>query len=438
MSNTVQLPWGNEALTLALPETWQVAGILDPTPTQSVHNPEVEVLRALAEPVGMQVLADVCKQLPAESNVVIIIDDNSRPTPVAKIFPSVLMELMRCGVYVNRMTIVPALGLHRPMDEKEVFRRIGIESGGIRIENPDCDDEKKLSFLGTTTRGTPVWINKTVAEAGLVISIGCIEPHIIASFGGGYKNIVPGVAGRATIAHNHSLNCSPETFNMVGQPIDRNPMRLDLEEAASMLKPKVFVINAILDHRKEVIKIVAGDPVQAHRAGVSVSAGMYGVKIPGMADVVITSSAPMDQDLRQGVKALANTIRAVKPGGVLITFVRAEEGVGVFGLANRKLPLGRRVLKAAAPLILKAVPKMKLKGMGEEDRFFLYFALQAMRRARLLMVAPTIPSTTQQNLVFVEFVPDAAAAIREANLRFPKRAEVLVFPHGGITYPDLG
>jgi hypothetical protein len=59
----------------------------------------------------------------------------------------------------------------------------------------------------------------------------------------------------------------------------------------------------------------------------------------------------MDQDLRQGVKALANTVRAVRKGGVMITLVRAEAGVGVFGLANKKLPLGRKALKLLAPLL---------------------------------------------------------------------------------------
>jgi len=225
---------------------------------------------------------------------------------------------------------------------------------------------------------------------------------------------------------------------MVGQPIDRNPMRLDLEEAAGMLKPPVFIVNAILNHRQEVVKVVAGHPIAAHRAGVAASAGMYGVKVARPADVVITCSAPMDQDLRQGVKGLANTIRAVRRGGVMITLVRAEEGVGVFGLANRKLPLGRKALKTLAPLLLKAVPRLKLKGMGEEDRFFLYFALQAMRHARLLMYGPTIPEEIHERLPFVEFQPDPADAVRLAERRFVSGAEVLVFPHGGITYPDMG
>ena len=166
------------------------------------------------------------------------------------------------------LTIVPALGLHREMLPKEIAHRLGLaDLSAFQWANPACDDEASMLNLGTTRRGTPVWIDRTVAEADLIVSIGCIEPHIIASFGGGYKNLVPGVAGRATIAHNHSLNCTPETFNMVGQPIEGNPMRLDLEEAAGMLKPPVFIVNAALNNHQQIVRVVAGHPIQAHRKG---------------------------------------------------------------------------------------------------------------------------------------------------------------------------
>jgi hypothetical protein len=145
----------------------------------------------------------------------------------------------------------------------------------------------------------------------------------------------------------------------------------------------------------------------------------------------------MDQDLRQGVKSLANTIRAVRLGGVQITLACAEEGVGVFGLANRRLPLGRRTLHTLAPLLLRLVPRLKLQGMGEEDRFFLYFALQAMRHCTMLLYAPTIPAGVRANLPFVEFVDSPAEAIARARRALNGRAEVLVFPHGGTTYPIL-
>ena len=317
-------------------------------------------------------------------------------------------------------------------------QRVGAEVlHGLNWENPDCTDPERLVNLGVTQRGTPVWINKCVAEAGLVVSIGCIEPHIIASFGGGYKNLVPGVAGLATIAHNHALNCRPATFNMVGCPIADNPMRMDLEDAAAKVKAPVFIVNAVLDSKQQVVRVVSGSPIAAHRQGCLTSQQLYGVHVPEPADVVITVSHPMDQDLRQGVKALANTVRAVRRGGVMITLVKAEEGTGVFGLANRKFPLSRKALKLLAPVLLPMVPRLKINGLGEEDRFFLYFAIQAMCHARLLMYAPTIPVEIQERMPFVEFTATVEQALALAQQRFPRHAEVLVFPHGGVTYPVM-
>ncbi len=433
-AQAITLPWGNEELRLELPSAWRVQGVLTPAALPGVPDPLAEVRRSLAEPIGAPRLSELARP---GTRVALVVDDGSRPTPVSTIALAVIGELEAAGVRREDITVVPALGLHRPMTEEELAQRLGPEAfAGLRWENHDCDDMNRLVSLGTTTRGTPVLLNRTVASADLVVSIGCIEPHIIASFGGGYKNLVPGVAGRATVAHNHGLNCTPDTFNNVGQPIERNPMRLDLEEAGRMIRPPVFIVNAVINDRREIVRMVAGDGVAAHREGVKTSAEIFGVKVPGEADVVITNSRPMDQDLRQGVKALANTVRAMKPGGVLITLVRAEEGVGVFGLANRKL-MSRGMLSVVAPLLLRLVPRLKLKGMGEEDRFFLYFALQAMRRGLLLMYAPTIPAATRENLPFVLFRDTPDAAVAEAARRFPGKADVLVFPYGGSTYPIL-
>jgi nickel-dependent lactate racemase len=435
--NKVTIPWGKGELTLALPDQWHVAAILEPQSLPAVSDLCAEVRCALAQPIGLPPLRKMMEAFRG-GKVALVVDDGSRPTPVAQILPLVLKELEDAGVQRSQITLVPAIGLHRAMTGEEIEQRVGRAClEGLHWVNHDCDDLSRLEDLGLTSRGTPVYINKTVAQADVIISVGCIEPHIIASFGGGYKNLVPGVAGRATVAHNHSLNCTPATFNMVGQPIEHNPMRLDLEEAAGKLKPPVFIVNAVLNNMLQAVRVVAGGPIAAHREGARISATLYGVPVSQPADVVITASHPMDQDLRQGVKALANTVRAVRRGGAHITLVRADEGVGVFGLANRKLPLGRGGLKAVAPVLLPLVPKLKLKGMGEEDRFFLYFALQAMRHATLLMYAPTIPAGVKANLPFVQFVDSADDTVSAAYQRIAGRAEVLIFPHGGITYPSF-
>ena len=429
------LPWGKERLPLVLPSGWKVAGYLESAVIPPVRDAENEVVESLSRPVGSAPLISLYRP---GMKVALVIDDSSRPTPVELLFPPVLRELSRAGLDMPDLTLIPALGVHRAMTAEELARRIGRpDLDGLSWENLDCDDLSRMVYLGTTRRGTPVWVNRTVAMADLVVTLGCIKPHIIASFGGGYKALVPGVAGRATIAHNHTINCQPETFNMVGQPIERNPMRQDLEEAGQMIKGKVFIVNAVVDSALKIVRVVAGDPIAAHREGVKTCMALYGVSIQEQADVVIVGSHPMDQDLRQGVTALANSIRAVKPGGVMITVIKADEGVGVFGLANQKLPIGQRGLRRLAPLLVRLVPRIKLNGMGEEDRFFLYFALQAMRRADLRLVAPTIPIVVKEHLPFATFDEDLPAAIQQARRRYPKTASVLIFPHGGTTYPNI-
>jgi nickel-dependent lactate racemase len=435
MTQTLSLPWGkNESLSIQLPAEWEIISRLEPAARPGVSDPTAEVCRSLANPIGLPRLSELAN---GKTRIALVIDDSSRPTPVRQILPPILEELKAAGVEPRQISLIPAVGLHRVMSQIEVAERIGMaDLGGMRLVTHDCDDPG-LIHLGRTNRGTEVLINAAVANAELVITVNCIEPHLIASFGGGYKSLFPGLAGRRTIAHNHTLNCHPNTFNMTGQPIAANPMRLDLEEAGEMVKPPVFLVNAVLNSAAELVEVVSGHPIQAHREGVKICASIYGVALPRKADVVITDSFPMDTDFRQGAKALANTIRAVRPGGVLLGMIRAEEGLGVFGLANRKLPLGRSGMKLVAPILLPLIPKLKLKGVSAEDKFLLYYALQALRTTRILVYAPTVPAENRARLIFFEFVTKAQEAVNQAIQSVGGHASVLVFPHGGSTYPVL-
>ena len=46
--------------------------------------------------------------------VALIVDDTSRLTPVKTLLPPVLAELERAGMVIKDLTLVPALGVHRP------------------------------------------------------------------------------------------------------------------------------------------------------------------------------------------------------------------------------------------------------------------------------------------------------------------------------------
>ena len=134
-----------------------------------------------------------------------------------------------------------------------------------RWHNHDSNDLKQLEFLGTTARGTPVWLNHLLRQFDLIIPLGAIEPHILLGFSGGYKMLVPGCAGSKTIGHNHLQGTAEREFNYVGIPAENSPMRLDLEEAAAKVGREVFVVNAALTPQAEPVRFFCGDPVQAMR-----------------------------------------------------------------------------------------------------------------------------------------------------------------------------
>jgi len=230
----LELPWGSGSqIKIALPQTWRVvtdsAGYF-PEPIQDLIK---SIIKNLDHPIESQPLWEFVNP---NTRIALVMDDNGRPTPVNHLAPIVLDYLLSAGASQENITGLFAIGTHDVMSAAEMASRAGSSVfDRIRCMSIDCRDQEKFVYLGRTKRGTPVWINRIAVEADLRILIGTIEPHPQAGFGGGYKNLLPGLAGADSIAHNHMLLPSPCDYNMVGSLPEDNPMRLDLEEAGSML-----------------------------------------------------------------------------------------------------------------------------------------------------------------------------------------------------------
>ncbi|MEW5946448.1 MAG: nickel-dependent lactate racemase [bacterium] len=430
-----RIPWGADGvLEFELPGGWNLLGSMRPASPSALADVETELERALVQPTGCGPLAELAR---GKRKVAIVVDDISRPTPAYRLMGKVLEHLAGGGVKADSVTLIPGLGVHRPMTREEMEAKAGkanLETA--RWENHDSRDGEKLVFLGRTRRGTRVYVNRTVAESDLVVLVGTIEPHVHAGFGGGYKNILPGVSGVVTISRNHAICAHPRYFSMIGTEPEKNPMRLDIEEAGRMLKGTVFIVNTVLDQGGGIVAVVAGDPVAAHRRGVKAAAGMYGVRVPRRADVVITGSSPMDLDLRQGGKAIANTLFAAKPGGVIIAAMKCEEGIGSVRIPKFMIPSNPLAAKLVAKLLCLAVTRIAPPGISPEERFAAYFLFRAVLRNRILLYAPSICDELKGKIPIAKVYGDFEEVIREAHGIRP-RADVLIFPSGGVTYPVL-
>ena len=370
---------------------------------------------ALAHPIGAPRLREVAKK---GQKVAVITSDISRPLPSFDVLPSVIRELNEAGVPDENITVVFALGSHRHHTEEEKQHLAGEEVyRRVRCVDSDPDD---CIHTGTSSNGTPFDFSRSVVEADLRVALGNIEFHYFAGYSGGVKALMPGVSTPAAIQCNHSLMVSE---NACAGKLEGNPVRQDLEEALKYC-PIHYSVNAVLDEHKHIVYAVAGDVIEAHRAGCRYLDKMYRKPIPERADIVLVSQggAPKDANLYQTQKALDNAKHAVKKGGTMIVIGACNEGLGSARFEEwlTKAPTAHSMVERIAKDFQLGGHKAAAIAMVLEN-------------ARIDLVSEMDDNFVRS--IFLNPQPDAQTAFDEAMERYGENATVIAMPFGGATLP---
>jgi nickel-dependent lactate racemase len=282
-----------------------------------------------------------------------------------------------------------------------------------------------------------------------VVLVGTVEPHIQAGFGGGAKMLVPGVASARCISAVHLLGSPRRLTPLAGRPAAENPMRRAIDAAPSLLGGDVFALNVVLNAELAVTRAFAGDALAAHSAAAALAAEICGVAVPAPADVVISGSHPMDRDWRQGVKCFGGPLFAVRRGGVLLAAMRNLEGLGDYRPpVSRPLPgplvravarfPGARALLGALSRRGRGRGRAGEEGLGPENLHMIYYALEMVRRCRVIVYSPTITREEARLLPLFEFASSMDEALELADRRLGRGGvRLTVFPNGSITYPVM-
>ncbi len=412
----VSLKYGEKQLQLDVPDHTK---ILSPkTEFPGVDDPFGEVRRALEDPIASPTLTQIVENMKPRK-IAILVSDLTRPSPSHIIVPPILDELSRAGVKREQIKIVFGLGFHRKMSEEEMKKAVGEEV----FERYECinHDINECVYIGETSRGTPVEVFRPVIESDLIIATGNLELHWFVGYSGGYKALLPGVCSKRTIEKNHSLMLSK---NAVAGNIN-SPVRLDIEEAGTMTNVK-FIVNVVLNSKKEIVKAVAGHPVTAHREGVKYIDAMYKVPIDRKYDVVIASCGgfPKDINLYQAQKGLDNASHAVKENGTIVLVAECREGFG-----ERTFEEWMRKAKS---------PDEPLQWIRSN---FVLGGHKAVGFCKVLKKADIfLCSSMDENVVrkiFMTPFDDPQRAIDVALEKHGKSASVLLMPYANSTLPVL-
>jgi nickel-dependent lactate racemase len=378
-----QLAWhGVKELGLPLPQGWQIE-VCNMAGYNRPHMKPAEIKDAIANPIGMP---PIRKYARGKNEAVILFDDMARVTRVAEIVPYVLEELAAAGIPDDRIRFIAAGGCHGAMNRLDFAKKLGEDTlSRFPVYNHDPFDN--CVYVGTTTRGTKVFINTEVMKCDLKIGIGSIVPHIMAGFGGGGKILMPGVASFETVAALHNPETSSEqtgvkdTVTGMGV-LENNPRHQDIDETAAMAKLDVK-IDAIVNMWGETTAIFAGAPGPAFAAGLNEAKVHYLTPTAEDKDIVIANTFAKANEAPSGLLIAFPAVS--QRGGDVVLIANAPEGqithylMGPFGNAIG----GQLRLQIKPPpnvnrlIVFSEYPELASKGYLEEsDKLLMMYRWQ--------------------------------------------------------------
>ncbi len=417
----IHLPYGEQVVQLRVPSA-NLLAVASPPTVEPRQDAESIVREALRRPVGGPPLRELVQ---CGQDLVILVDDLTRPTPIDFLLPIVLDELEAEARHLH-VTILVALGTHRKMTPAEIEKKVGKDMvARYPVLNHEWEDERALVDLGVTPNGTPIKVNRLVMESDVCIGISNIVPHNLAGWSGGAKIVQPGICGKETTYRTHLLAARCPTTNF--GKLD-NPVRAEIEQVVHQV-PLHASINTVLGQHGEIVAVVAGEPHRSHRQAVALAEKIWQVAVPGLADIVIVSSHPADIDFWQANKGLYAAEHVVKRGGDIILLTPCPERLS--SQAEHVEALAALQGIASRCLYHEAVKR------GIEDYAALCVSDIAARCSELGWVTVVSDGLTVEDVRVLGFerAPDLEHALARAFTRQGANASIIAITHGGETLP---
>jgi len=420
MDYNAKLKYGTEEVEIGIKGAASV-DVLNPDKMPEIEDVEAAFLAAVTDKaIGSEPLKD---KISAEDKVTIVVSDITRSWmhqgDIITLLGHYLHDEMK--VPFENITILIALGTHRKSteQEKEIIAGSYMYSN-VTVIDHDCDAE--CTYVGTTSRGTEVRVNPLVIGRKVIVVGGTVH-HMMAGFGGGRKNILPGVASRQTIRQNHQRALDPNIAHSdprVGCALlENNPINEDMNEAAALVDV-TYGINIVVATSGRFSGLFGGDLYEAWKESCLFQKKCYEKWIDHEADIVIVSSggAPKDMNLYQGCKGMMNGMRAMKEGGQMLWLCKCPEGCGAPDYTAWLDPLKEGRLDPA------------LRADFTIGGFIFYLTVENLKKGEVRILT-TIDNDTTEPMGMKAFTDASAFA---QGIDFTGKS-VYVIPYGGSVVP---
>ena len=215
----------------------------------------------ITEDEQKELMKKFVSQLPDNlQNIMIIPPDYTRKHSGAGNLTYYLYELLKDDVNI---TIMPALGTHRPMNEEEIMDMFGEKiplkefkvhdyiNDTVSIGTVPKEYVKKVSS-GNVNRAINVKINQELVndKYDLIISVGQVLPHGVVGMSNYNKNILVGCGGRRMIDVSHYVGAAYGMEKLLGK--DHSPVRDILDYAENNFLQDTNIIYILTVNSTEI------------------------------------------------------------------------------------------------------------------------------------------------------------------------------------------
>jgi lactate racemase len=410
----ISVPYGKDgSLTVALDDAIQPQFLEANDVT--IHNPDQVIAESIANPVNSPSFEAFLQDA---GKVLVIVNDATRPTPTPKVLDAIFAPLSKTDYQ-----FIIATGVHRGPTEEEFLQIFGTYYPKIkdRIIVHDARKEQDMVYLGDSSNGTPMYVNKAGVEAHKIIIISSVEPHYFAGYTGGRKSFLPGIAGYKTVEKNHKLALVPEARALA---LAGNPVHEDMMDAIKTVKQEIFSIMTVLDKHHQVYAACSGHIHDSFHAAIDRADEVFCAPLAEKADIVVSVvKFPQDIDLYQAQKGIDNAKLALKENGILILVAKCRCGIGGKAFADLlgscDTP-GQALEKIEQGYVLGYHKAAKMAEIG------LWAEMWAVTDVDPEIISP----------LFITPFSDLQTALDQALDQKGKDASVLFLMDGGLTVPQ--
>ncbi len=334
-------PFDSKYRSIELPDHTKIVRINEPN---TISNVKKAIIDSLNNPIECEPLSVIASRKlrerkdkdGKEANAVIVVSDNTRPVPYkgeGGILLPIIEQLLSVGYTTQTITILIATGTHLAMSQSEISRMLDpkVMEMGIKVINHNCKDYDNLTFLGTTKKGTEMYLNSLYVNADLKIATGLVESHFMAGASGGRKAICPGIIGEQStyVFHGFPFMADPNSRDL---NLEKNLVHEEAVEVASTVGID-FLVNVTLNGEFKMTGIFSGNFIKAHLKAVEFI--KKSVMVPATAsDIIVTHAGFVGMNHYQCAKCAVGCLGILKKGGYLVMIADTHDEKHPIGGVN--------------------------------------------------------------------------------------------------------